>query len=93
MATDRPTTYKVTHKAYALKREGKRLQFARWLEIGHAKQEAGGMVRVFLDALPIGGFTGGLILSPIGEMPPLPTLDRPERPGDDSDDDEDENPF
>jgi hypothetical protein len=88
---DRPTSYNATHKAYALKREGKRLQFARWLEIGHAKQEAGGRVRVFLDALPIGGFTGGLLLSPIGETPALPTLDRPERPGDDADDDENEN--
>ncbi|MGH7065501.1 MAG: hypothetical protein ACREET_15605 [Stellaceae bacterium] len=89
---DLPKNYKATHKVYALKREGKRLQFARWLEVGHAKEEADRKVRVFLDALPIGGFSGGLLLVPVGEPPPPVSLNNPQRPGDDEagDDDEDE---
>jgi hypothetical protein len=41
-----------THTAFAFKREGRR--FGRWLEIGVARAEAGGSIRVFLDRLPIG---------------------------------------
>ncbi len=44
------------------------------------------MIRVFLDRLPIGGFSGGVLLSPIGTVPPLPEPP-PRRPGDvDADD-------
>ena len=42
-----------THTAFALKREGKR--FGRWLEIGVARAEKDGSIRVFLDRTPIGG--------------------------------------
>jgi hypothetical protein len=72
-----------THTAFAFKREGKK--FGRWLEIGTARTETAGIVRVFLDRLPVGGFTGGVLLSPIGVEPP-PPLPSPQRPGDDAED-------
>jgi hypothetical protein len=50
-----------THTAFAFKREGRK--FGRWLEIGTARAEGAGLIRVFLDRLPIGGFTGGVLLS------------------------------
>jgi hypothetical protein len=73
-----------THAAFAFKREGRR--FGRWLEIGVARAEKDGLIRVFLDRLPIGGFSGGVLLSPIGIVPPLPEPP-PRRPGDVDDDD------
>lgn len=73
-----------THTAFAFKREGRK--FGRWLEIGTARAEDDGTIRVFLDRLPIGGFTGGVLLSPIGTVPPLPEPP-PRRPGDVDDDD------
>ena len=76
-----------THSAYAFKREGRK--FGRWLEIGTAQAEGQVTVpiRVRLDRLPIGGFTGGVLLSPIGTEPPLPEP-RPRRPGQVDEDDE-----
>lgn len=73
-----------THTAFAFKREGRK--FGRWLEIGVARSEDDGTIRVFLDRLPIGGFTGGVLLSPIGTTPALPEPP-PRRPGDVEDDD------
>ena len=37
-------------------------------------------IRVRLDRLPIGGFTGGVMLLPKGQEPPLPEP-TPQRPG------------
>jgi hypothetical protein len=74
-----------THTAFAFKREGRK--FGRWLEIGVARAEEDGVIRVFLDRLPIGGFTGGVLLSPIGTVPPLPEP-TPRRPGEVAEDDE-----
>jgi hypothetical protein len=45
-----------THTAYALKREGKR--HGKWLEVGGARQDSNGVIHLFLDRLPIGGFNG-----------------------------------
>jgi hypothetical protein len=73
-----------THTAFAFKREGRK--FGRWLEIGVGRAEADGLIRVFLDRLPIGGFTGGVMLSPIGTVPPLPEPP-PRRPGQVDEDD------
>jgi hypothetical protein len=73
-----------THTAFAFKREGRK--FGRWLEIGVARAEDDGQIRVFLDRLPIGGFTGGVLLSPIGTVPAVPEPP-PRRPGDVDDDD------
>ena len=67
-----------THTAFAFKREGRKS--GRWLEVGTARAETAGIVRVFLDRLPIGGFTGGVLLSPIGGDPPLPEPQRPSSP-------------
>jgi hypothetical protein len=67
-----------THTAYAFKREGRK--FGRWIEIGTARAEGAGLIRVFLDRLPIGGFTGGVLLSPLGKEPLLPEP-KPQRPG------------
>ncbi len=75
-----------THTAFAFKREGRK--FGRWLEIGAARAEndGTGQIRVFLDRLPIGGFTGGVLLSPIGTVPALPEPP-PRRPGEADEDD------
>jgi hypothetical protein len=73
-----------THTAFAFKREGRK--FGRWLEIGNARAEEDGQIRVFLDRLPIGGFTGGVLLSPIGTTPALPEPP-PRRPGEMDEDD------
>jgi hypothetical protein len=72
-----------THIAWAIKREGKK--FGRWLEVGNGRLDAErNCVHVFMDRLPIGGFTGYVLLSPIGEIPPVPEPQprRPEQPDD-----------
>ena len=74
-----------THTAFAFKREGRR--FGRWLEIGVARAEAGGSIRVFLDRLRIGGCSGGVLLSPVGTVPAMPAPP-PRRPGQVDEDDE-----
>ena len=74
-----------THTAFAFKREGRK--FGRWLEIGVARAEEQGIIKVFLDRLPIGGFTGGVLLAPLGVEPPLPEPP-PRRPGQVEEDDE-----
>jgi hypothetical protein len=69
-----------THTAFARKREGRRA--FRWLEVGVARVEcegAGGH-HVYVDRLPIGGFTGHIFLSPVGEKPPE-FESQPHRPG------------
>jgi len=71
-----------THTAFALKREGKK--YGRWLEIGTARHEPTGIIHLFLDRTPIGGFNGYAYLAPIGTQPPLP---EPERPAHSSEDD------
>jgi hypothetical protein len=68
---------KPTHTAFALKREGKRQQFRRWLEIGIGWQREDGSFQGFLDRTPIGGWTGFVHFAPVDQgPPPLP----PERP-------------
>jgi hypothetical protein len=76
-----------THGAYALRRES-RLR-SRWIEIGHASVAPGGTTvhHVFLDRLPIGGFTGHIYLSPTGVKPPDPEP-QPERPKSHADEDD-----
>jgi hypothetical protein len=72
-----------THTAYGFQRQGKK--FGRWLEIGTARAEDDGAIRVFLDRMTY-GFTGGVLLMPVGTEPPLPQP-RPRRPDDVDDDD------
>ena len=66
-----------THTAFALKREGKK--HGRWLEIGTARQDDTGIIHVFLDRTPIGGFNGYAYLAPFGATPPDPEP-QPQRP-------------
>jgi hypothetical protein len=58
-----------THTAFALRRIGK--TYGKWLEIGGARQDASGVIHLFLDRMPIGGFNGYAYLAPIGKEPPL----------------------
>jgi hypothetical protein len=68
-----------THTAHTLRKESRTR--SRYIEIGHARIEKDGDVHhVFLDRLPIGGFTGHVFLSPKGATPPEPEP-QPERPG------------
>jgi hypothetical protein len=71
-----------THTAFAARRIGKKVQHIKWVEIGTGRIDADGMAHVFLDRLPIGGFTGYVRLSPIGITPP-PITAEPVQPGED----------
>jgi hypothetical protein len=73
-----------THTAFGFYRQGRK--FGRWLEIGTARADDDGMIRVFLDRI-VYGHTGGVLLAPIGKEPPLPQPP-PRRPGDIDEDDE-----
>lgn len=68
-----------THDAYALRKESKHR--SRYIEIGHAHiGKSGDVHHIFLDRLPIGGFTGHVFLSPKGVKPADP-ISQPDRPG------------
>lgn len=67
-----------THTAFTLKREGKR--YGRWLEIGSARQDADGVIHLFMDRLPIGGFNGYVFIAPKGTQPEFPEPERPVQP-------------
>lgn len=67
-----------THTAYALQRLGKR--YGEWLEIGRARLESSGVIHLFLNRTPIGGFNGYAYLAPLGAEPPDPEP-APQRPG------------
>jgi hypothetical protein len=74
---DRPWT----HNAYALRRDSRHR--SRYIEIGHAliASDTGAIHHIYLDRLPIGGFTGHILLSLKGVKPPDPEA-HPERPAD-----------
>jgi hypothetical protein len=69
-----------THTAFIFKREGKRPNQGRWLECGVARDEKDGTVNVYLDRLPVGGFSGRVHLAKRGTTPGLPEP-APQRPG------------
>jgi hypothetical protein len=71
-----------THTAFTMQRVGKK--FGRWLEIGSGRID-GNEVHLFIDRLPVGGFTGYVRLTLHGEPPPLP---QPQRPAPAADEDE-----
>jgi hypothetical protein len=77
MSDDAPT-----HTAFALRRESR--SKSHWVEIGHARITGDGsnIHHVFLDRMPIGGWTGKFTLAPVGSRPPDPKLVEPERPAD-----------
>lgn len=71
-----------THNVFVLRRET-RTRF-RWLEIGEAELQLdgrNGSHHVYIDRLPVGGFTGHIALHPRGTRPPDP-LPEPETSGD-----------
>lgn len=72
-----------THTAYAFRREGKK--FLRSLEVGTGREEGDGKFSVFLDRTPLGGWTGYVLLCPIGTTPTVPDP-KPQRPAGDDDD-------
>lgn len=77
-----------THIAWTAKREGRKLKLMRWLEIGAARiEKETGIGHVFIDRMPVGGFTGYVYLSPVGTPPPSPDP-QPQRPGESDDEDE-----
>jgi hypothetical protein len=78
-----------THTAFALQRLGKR--HGEWLEIGRARLDSSGVIHLFLNRTPIGGFNGYAYLAPNGAQPPSPEPE-PQRPrvSDDSPEDSDE---
>ena len=80
-----------THTALIFKREGKRPNQGRWLECGVARAEDDGTVNVYLDRLPVGGFSGKvhLALRDADSAMPEPRPQRPGQAGDDEDDGED----
>lgn len=60
-----------THVAYVLRRETRTR--SRYIEIGFANIEPDGVAGrhyVRLDRLPVGGFSGHIILHPHGDRPP-----------------------
>jgi hypothetical protein len=75
---DKPST----HTAFALRRENR--VSSRYVEIGRARieRDAGGAHHVYLDRLPIAGFSGHVYLSPNGVKPTDPEPEA-ERPGQD----------
>ena len=66
-----------THTAYAFRREGKK--FGRLLECGTGRiDQTRNLVHVFMNRMPLGNWSGYVVLSPIGEPAPTP---HPQRPG------------
>lgn len=66
-----------THTAFGFRREGKK--FGRLVEIGSGRlDEDRNHAHLFLDRLPLAGFTGYVFLAPNGEHPPVAA---PQRPG------------
>ncbi len=69
-----------THTAYTLRRETRTV--SRYIEVGAARTDQHGDIHhVYLDRLPVGGFTGKFCVSPVNAKPPAPP--GPQRPGKD----------
>ncbi|MBV8401727.1 MAG: hypothetical protein JOZ58_24640 [Acetobacteraceae bacterium] len=72
-----------THTAYAFSRQGRK--FGKLLECGVGYiDKQNNLAHVFMDRGPIMGYTGYIVLSPIGAPPP-----KVEPPTDDEDGEED----
>ena len=59
---------------------GKRPNQGRWLECGVARAEGDGTINLYLDRLPVGGFSGKVHLARLGDIPAIPEP-KPQRPG------------
>ncbi len=71
-----------THTAFAFSRQGRK--FGKLLECGSGRVQQNNLVHIFMDRGPLIGYTGYIVLSPIGAAPP-----KVEPPTSDVDDDED----
>jgi len=80
----------LTHTAFIFKREGKKPTQGRWLECGMGRIERDGKVNVYLDRLPVGGFSGRVHLVKTGDKPPASEPERPARHADNHDGGDDE---
>jgi hypothetical protein len=68
----------ISRVAYTRQRAGRRRdKLGPWLEIGKGRIDDDGTVRVYLDRLPVGGFSGLVVLALPGELPPEPLPLRP----------------
>jgi hypothetical protein len=77
-----------THTAYAFSRLGKK--HGRMLECGTGRiDKERNIVHVVMTRTPISGYTGYIVLSPIGAPPPVPQAPRPD-PDDSADDQSDD---
>jgi hypothetical protein len=77
-----------THTAYAYQRTGKK--HGRLLEVGSGRIDLDrNVVHVTMNRQPIGGYTGYVMLAPIGTKPEPPQT-RPQRPGEAGDDETDD---
>jgi hypothetical protein len=75
-----------THTAWAIQQQRvRRLVFTRTLEVGEGRIDADG-AHLFLDRLPLGGFSGYVKLLPKGVQPapPPPSPSRPDEGDDDA---------
>jgi len=76
-----------THTAWAIQQQrARRFAYMRALEIGQGRIDAEG-VHIFLDRMPLGGFSGYIKLLPNGVKPAISAI--PQRPGSDEDEAED----
>jgi hypothetical protein len=74
-----------THTAWAIQQQRvRRVAFMRALEVGQGRIDAEG-VHIFLDRMPLGGFSGYIKLLPNGVKPATAAI--PQRPGE-ADEDE-----
>ncbi|MBV9152699.1 MAG: hypothetical protein JO204_13075 [Alphaproteobacteria bacterium] len=77
-----------THTAWAIQQQrARRFAYMRALEIGQGRIDAEG-VHIFLDRMPLGGFSGYIKLLPNGVKPAMAAI--PQRPGSDEDNPEEE---
>ena len=75
-----------SHTAFIFKREGKRPNQGRWLECGVGRLEDDGNINLYLDRLPVGGFSGRVHMTKIGTTP----VPEPQRPDHNDDPETDE---
>lgn len=70
-------------KAFVFKQEGKRPKQGRWLECGIGRLELDGSFNLYLDRVPVRGFSGIVHCPPVDGEPPASEPERPARHGDD----------
>jgi hypothetical protein len=72
----------LTHTAFAFSRQGKK--FGRLLECGKGRiDQERNLVHVFMDRGPITGYTGYIVLAPLGA--PAPKIEPPKGEDEESD--------